>query len=198
MIRCSRSSLSADGLDRQRTHWGGILAAPAFLSLGHPAQPSPKPSSEGRCRRDLLTLRRHTCRRRQPRSPNRLRPGVGTRGRLEARLTIERCAASSRLLHRSWHSSPVPSCSRCWSVRTAAGSCLVKEVRVVQRPSRLSAFEFAVLAGLRAGQLARGCTPRVSGSDKVTVTAQMEVAEGRVAPAPGVVVNGRSLVNHLE
>jgi DNA-directed RNA polymerase subunit K/omega len=64
---------------------------------------------------------------------------------------------------------------------------------VVQRPSRLNAFEFAVLAGLRAGQLARGCTPRVSGTNKLTVTAQMEVAEGKVARAPGAAVGGRSL-----
>jgi DNA-directed RNA polymerase subunit K/omega len=36
------------------------------------------------------------------------------------------------------------------------------------------------VAGLRAAQLARGCTPRVAGSGKVTVTAQAEVAEGKV------------------
>lgn len=61
---------------------------------------------------------------------------------------------------------------------------------MVHRPVRFNAFEFAVLAGLRASQLARGCTPRVSGSDKVTVTAQMEVAEGKVARAPAVAVDG--------
>lgn len=54
---------------------------------------------------------------------------------------------------------------------------------MVQRPTALNAFEFAVLAGLRACQLARGCTPRVHGSDKVTVTAQMEVAEGKILDA---------------
>jgi len=43
-----------------------------------------------------------------------------------------------------------------------------------------NAFEFAVLAGLRAAQLARGCTPRVPCAEKVTVTAQMEVAAGKV------------------
>jgi len=53
-------------------------------------------------------------------------------------------------------------------------------VRVVQRPNAVNAFEFAVLAGLRAGQLARGCTPRVTCAAKVTVTAQLEVAEGKV------------------
>jgi DNA-directed RNA polymerase subunit K/omega len=51
---------------------------------------------------------------------------------------------------------------------------------VVQRPTQLAAFEFAVLAGLRAGQLARGCTPRVTCGHKVAVTAQMEVAAGKV------------------
>jgi DNA-directed RNA polymerase subunit K/omega len=51
---------------------------------------------------------------------------------------------------------------------------------VVKRPIELNAFEFAVLAGLRASQLARGCTPRVTGAEKVAVTALMEVAAGKV------------------
>jgi DNA-directed RNA polymerase subunit K/omega len=51
---------------------------------------------------------------------------------------------------------------------------------VVQRPSDVNLFEFAVLAALRVGQLARGCTPRVTCADKITVTAQMEVAAGKV------------------
>jgi len=51
---------------------------------------------------------------------------------------------------------------------------------MVQRPTKLAAFEFAVLAGLRAGQLARGCTPRVTCEHKITVTAQLEVAAGKV------------------
>ena len=54
---------------------------------------------------------------------------------------------------------------------------------MVQRPAQFNAFEFVVLAGRRATQLSRGCLPRVSGSDKVAVTAQMEVAEGKVARA---------------
>jgi len=54
---------------------------------------------------------------------------------------------------------------------------------VIERPEALNAFEFAVLAGLRAVQLARGCTPRVQGSHKFTVMAQMEVAEGKVRAA---------------
>jgi len=51
---------------------------------------------------------------------------------------------------------------------------------VVQRPIEFGGFEFAVLAGLRAVQLARGCTPRVTSGNKITVTAQMEVAAGKV------------------
>ncbi len=51
---------------------------------------------------------------------------------------------------------------------------------MVQRPIDFNPFEFVVLAGLRAVQLARGCTPRVTCSDKVTVTAQAEVAQGKV------------------
>jgi DNA-directed RNA polymerase subunit K/omega len=54
---------------------------------------------------------------------------------------------------------------------------------VVQRPTTQNAFEFAVLAALRAGQLARGCAPRVMPSDKVAVTALMEVAAGKVIAA---------------
>jgi DNA-directed RNA polymerase subunit K/omega len=44
----------------------------------------------------------------------------------------------------------------------------------------MNAFEFAVLAGQRAAQLQRGCTPRVPPSAKVTVTAQHEVAERKI------------------
>lgn len=59
---------------------------------------------------------------------------------------------------------------------------------MVQRPIEIDKFEFAVLAGLRAGQLARGCTPRVTHADKITVTAQIEVAEGKVVRAPHIAV----------
>ena len=51
---------------------------------------------------------------------------------------------------------------------------------MVKRPAGISRFEFSVLAGLRATQLARGCTARVQGTHKLAVTAQMEVAEGKV------------------
>ena len=59
---------------------------------------------------------------------------------------------------------------------------------MVQRPTELAAFEFAVLAGLRAVQLARGCMPRVACAHKMTVTAQLEVAEGKVVRQ----INGES------
>ena len=55
---------------------------------------------------------------------------------------------------------------------------------MVTRPVELNAFEFAVLAGLRAVQLARGCTPRVIGSNKVAVIAQLEIAERKVVREP--------------
>jgi len=42
---------------------------------------------------------------------------------------------------------------------------------MVKRPDGMNAFEFAVLSGLRATQLYRGCTPRVPPSEKVAVTA---------------------------
>ena len=51
---------------------------------------------------------------------------------------------------------------------------------MIHRPTELAAFEFAVLAGLRAGQLARGCPPRVMCGHKVAVTAQLEVAAGKI------------------
>lgn len=51
---------------------------------------------------------------------------------------------------------------------------------MVRRPSDMNAFEFVVLSALRAGQLQRGCTPRVEQSPKLAVTAQHEVAERKV------------------
>jgi len=51
---------------------------------------------------------------------------------------------------------------------------------MVKRPDGMNAFEFAVLAGLRAEQLHRGCAPRVAESLKVAVTAQHEVADRKV------------------
>jgi len=51
---------------------------------------------------------------------------------------------------------------------------------VVKRPSDISAFEFAVICGLRSAQLRRGCAPRVERCEKVALTAQHEVAERKV------------------
>jgi DNA-directed RNA polymerase subunit K/omega len=51
---------------------------------------------------------------------------------------------------------------------------------MVRRPASFNAFEFSVLAGLRAAQLARGCSPRVDGLHKKPVIAQMEVATYKV------------------
>jgi DNA-directed RNA polymerase subunit K/omega len=60
---------------------------------------------------------------------------------------------------------------------------------MIHRPVELNAFEFAILAGLRAAQLARGCTPRVTGSNKLAVIAQLEVAERKVVRAATVVID---------
>jgi DNA-directed RNA polymerase subunit K/omega len=50
----------------------------------------------------------------------------------------------------------------------------------------IGTFEFIVLSSLRAAQLMRGCTPRVSATNKRMVIAQMEVAAGEIrrSPAP--------------
>jgi DNA-directed RNA polymerase subunit K/omega len=52
---------------------------------------------------------------------------------------------------------------------------------VIPRRDELGAFKFAVLAGLRAKQLMRGCTPTVDGGvHKLTVVAQLEVGGGTI------------------
>jgi DNA-directed RNA polymerase subunit K/omega len=40
------------------------------------------------------------------------------------------------------------------------------------------------IAGARARQLLNGCTPRVTGSDKLVKLAQKEVKEGKVEKVP--------------
>ena len=45
-------------------------------------------------------------------------------------------------------------------------------------------FEFVTVSVLRAAQLMRGCTPRVPRAHKAVVTAQREVAAGKVAALP--------------
>ena len=49
--------------------------------------------------------------------------------------------------------------------------------------SRTNAFEFVIVAGARAKQLMRGCTPRTTSTvgDKIIKIAQKEVHEGKVA-----------------
>jgi DNA-directed RNA polymerase subunit K/omega len=50
-----------------------------------------------------------------------------------------------------------------------------------------NAFEFVIVASLRAAQLMQGSTPRVAASHKAVITAQREVAEGKVSSIPRVV-----------
>jgi len=60
---------------------------------------------------------------------------------------------------------------------------------VTIRPPHLNPFEFVVVSARRAEQLLAGCTPRLPGTHKATIMAQMEVANGCVGrevlvPAP--------------
>ena len=51
---------------------------------------------------------------------------------------------------------------------------------MVHRTDVPNAFEFVIVAGARARQLMRGCTPRTAGSEKLVRLAQKEVKEGKV------------------
>jgi DNA-directed RNA polymerase subunit K/omega len=51
---------------------------------------------------------------------------------------------------------------------------------MVIRPLHLNAYEFVVVAALRAKQLQAGSVVRVDGPHNVATLAQMEVASGRV------------------
>ena len=55
---------------------------------------------------------------------------------------------------------------------------------MVRRPETLNPFEFAVVSSLRAAQLMRGCVPRVASGQKIIMTAQLEVAAGKVVQLP--------------
>lgn len=58
---------------------------------------------------------------------------------------------------------------------------------MVKRPEGTNAFEFVILSSLRAAQLIRGCTPRVTSTQKTIMTAQLEIASGKVGrlvPSP--------------
>jgi hypothetical protein len=57
-------------------------------------------------------------------------------------------------------------------------------VLIIRRPAHLGAFQFVVLASLRAAQLVQGCTPRVAAGHKHTITAQLEVAAEMVRASP--------------
>ena len=49
-----------------------------------------------------------------------------------------------------------------------------------EKPVTSNAFEFVVLAGARAHQLLKGCTPKIAGSEKPARLAQKEVKEGKI------------------
>ena len=54
------------------------------------------------------------------------------------------------------------------------------QVKVNDRAVTGNAFEFVTIAGARARQLLRGCTPRVEGTSKPARLAQQEVTAGKV------------------
>jgi DNA-directed RNA polymerase subunit K/omega len=51
---------------------------------------------------------------------------------------------------------------------------------MTERTGVTNAFEFVALAGARARQLLRGCTPRTEGSEKPARLAALEVTQGLV------------------
>jgi hypothetical protein len=59
----------------------------------------------------------------------------------------------------------------------------VSEAAMVSRPVDFNAYEFVVVAALRAQQLLAGCTPRLEGVHSAPMMAQMEVAAGCVERA---------------
>jgi len=52
---------------------------------------------------------------------------------------------------------------------------------MVSRPPGVNAYEFVIVASLRAQQLMKGCLSQVGGDHKATIRAQMEVATGLIA-----------------
>ncbi len=52
---------------------------------------------------------------------------------------------------------------------------------MIPRPVEMGGFMFSVLSSLRAAQLMRGSVPRVTTIQKPVMTAQLEVAQGKVA-----------------
>ena len=53
-------------------------------------------------------------------------------------------------------------------------------MKLTNRKPTVNKFEFVVVAGARAKQLLRGCTPRTTGNEKLVKLAQKEVREGKV------------------
>ena len=53
-------------------------------------------------------------------------------------------------------------------------------MKVNDRAQTGNAFEFVTIAGARARQLLRGCTPRTEGTEKPVRLAQKEVREGKI------------------
>ena len=64
---------------------------------------------------------------------------------------------------------------------------------MIRRPAGMGSFEFVVVASLRVAQLMRGCTPRVTENHTTAITAQLEVAAGKIAPT----ARGAQLPGHL-
>jgi hypothetical protein len=64
------------------------------------------------------------------------------------------------------------------------------------RPPGVGAFQFVILSSLRAVQLTRGCRPRIDGIHKHTVTAQLEISQGKIVqePAPSPPVSAAAIV----
>jgi len=51
---------------------------------------------------------------------------------------------------------------------------------MIHRPPSFNGFEFVKVASLRATQLMRGCSPRVTAGFRAALTAQREVVAGKV------------------
>ncbi len=60
---------------------------------------------------------------------------------------------------------------------------------MIKRPVDMGRFQFVALAALRAGQLMRGCRPRVDGPHSTAILALMEVSEGKITQSPLEIVD---------
>ena len=52
---------------------------------------------------------------------------------------------------------------------------------MISRPPGVGKFQFVILASLRAAQLIRGCPAKIESGHKCTVTALLEVSQGKIA-----------------